>query len=57
MSPQQLEGGVLDSRSDIWAFDVAAYGNSAIAFKKQAEPRIIVVQNWFEELERLVPVD
>ncbi len=40
-------------------YDIAPDGQRFLMIKegKDATPRIIVVQNWHEELKRLVPVD
>ena len=39
------------------SWDVAPDGKSVIAIEPRPEPRLHLVQNWFEELGRLVPTD
>ena len=39
------------------SWDVAPDGSHAIAVEQRPPPRMILVQNWFEELKRLVPTD
>jgi Tol biopolymer transport system component len=36
-------------------WDIAPDGQSVIALERRAAPRLHLVQNWFQELERLVP--
>jgi Tol biopolymer transport system component len=39
----------------MWTWDVAPDGKSVIALERRPPLRLHLVQNWFEELERLVP--
>jgi hypothetical protein len=41
----------------ILTWDVAPDGQSVIALERRPAPRLHLVQNWFEELKRLVPAN
>ncbi len=51
--PEVFVQGVDDSCS----WDVAPDGSHVIAVEKREEPELILVTNWFAELERLVPTN
>ena len=62
--PQVLfEFAMLAWGGGTWPYDIAPDGRFLIIRSGQAEagvgtaPQIVVVQNWFEELKRLVPVN
>ena len=59
--PQVLfEFDMIQSGGGLRAYDVAPDGRFLIIRSAQAEtvaaPQIVLLQNWFEELKRLVPV-
>jgi serine/threonine-protein kinase len=53
-TPSQAEVFVEGVDKD-FTWDVAPDGQSVIALERRAAPRLHLVQNWFQELERLVP--
>jgi hypothetical protein len=42
---------------DLTNWDVAPDGQSVFALERRPNPQLHMVQNWFTELERLVPTD
>jgi len=55
MSPEQARGKPVDRRADIWAFGVVVLEHRRGSLLTRII--IIVVQNWFQELEARVPED
>ena len=53
--PVTFVEGVSGGGPGTW--DVAPDGESVIALERRPPPRLHLVQNWFEELKRLVPTD
>ena len=51
MNPRVFVEGIDDNCS----WDVAPDGSHVIAIEQRPEPRMVLIQNWFEELEKQVP--